>query len=136
MSNSISKPLKKKVAVRASFKCEYCLLAELVSFYTFHIDHIKSIKHGGLSILLNLAYCCPDCNFFKGSDLGTFVINDEHLTRFFNPRKDKWHDHFELQNGVIYGKTEIGVATARIFQFNNVDRLIFRQQLIGLGFYP
>jgi HNH endonuclease len=127
MSTSISKSLKKKIANRAHFRCEYCLLSELVSFYTFHIDHIKSTKHGGLSILLNLAYCYPDCNYFKGSDLGTFVLNDDQLARFFNPRKDKWHDHFTVQNGAIYGKTEIGVATARIFQFNNVDRLIFRQ---------
>jgi hypothetical protein len=134
--SSISKSLKKRIANRAHFRCEYCLLNESVSFYTFHIDHIKSTKHGGLSVLLNLAYCCPDCNYFKGSDLGTFVLNDEHLTRFFNPRKDNWHDHFILQNGAIYGKTEIGVATARIFQFNNVDRLIFRQQLIALELYP
>jgi HNH endonuclease len=136
MSTSISRSLKKRIANRAHFRCEYCLLSELVSFYTFHIDHIKSTKHGGLSILLNLAYCCPDCNFFKGSDLGTFVLNDDQLARFFNPRKDKWQDHFIVQNGAIYGKTEIGVATARIFQFNNVDRLIFRQQLIALELYP
>lgn len=136
MSTAISKSLKKKVAVRAHFCCEYCRLSELVSFYTFHIDHIKSIKHGGLSFLINLAYCCPDCNFFKGSDLGTFVFTEEQLVRFFNPRKDKWDDHFEWQNGAIYGKTEIGMATERIFQFNTIDRLIFRQQLISMGLYP
>jgi hypothetical protein len=136
MSAFVSKSSKKKVGIRAGFKCEYCRLSETVSYYTFHSDHIRSTKHGGLSILTNLAYCCPDCNFFKGSDLGTFVYDDEQLIRFFNPRKDNWDDHFDIQNGSIYGKTEIGIATERILQFNNIDRLIFRQQLIALGLYP
>jgi hypothetical protein len=136
MRISIPISLKRQVASRANACCEYCRLSETVSLFSFHVDHIKSVKHGGLSILRNLAYCCPDCNFFKGSDLGTFLTNDEHLIRFFNPRKDNWHDHFEIKEGAIYGKTEIGEATVRIFKFNDVDRIIFRQQLMVLGHYP
>jgi hypothetical protein len=60
----------------------------------------------------------------------------EKVTRFFNPRKDNWEEHFDIQNGAIYGKTSIGEATVRIFKFNDVERLIFRQQLISLGLYP
>jgi HNH endonuclease len=119
MSAYISKFLKEKVAKRARFQCEYCLISEEVSFYIFHIEHIKSVKHGGLSILQNLAYCCPDCNYFKGTDLGTFDAGDTYLVRFFNPRLDVWQEHFDFQNGGIYGKTEIGIATERIFKFNN-----------------
>ncbi|MDZ7876257.1 MAG: hypothetical protein U5L45_01230 [Saprospiraceae bacterium] len=63
------------------------------------------------------------------------LLDAEHLVRFFNPRKDNWHEHFELQEGVIYGKTEIGESTIRTFKFNDVDRIIFRQQLIMLGHY-
>lgn len=136
MSTYISKSLKEKVATRANYRCEYCLVSEMVSFFTFHIEHIKSLKHGGLTVLPNLAYCCPDCNAFKGSDLGTFAENDEYLVRFFNPRKDIWDDHFELQNGCIYGQTDIGIATEKIFKFNEVERLIYRKQLIELGLYP
>jgi len=113
MSASVSKSLKKQVARRAHYRCEYCRLAESVSFFSFHIDHIKSIKHGGLTVLQNSAYCCPDCNFFKGSDIATFMPDDEHLVRFFNPRKDNWDDHFGLQDGGIYGKTDIGTSTER-----------------------
>ena len=60
--NTIPDHIKTAGALRAGFKCEYCLLPDTVSFYNFHIDHIKSIKHGGLSHIDNLAYCCPDCN--------------------------------------------------------------------------
>jgi hypothetical protein len=136
MSAYVSKSLKEKIATRANFRCEYCLLMEAVSFFTFHIEHIKSVKHGGLSILINLAYCCPDCNYFKGTDLGTFLKGNLHLVRFFNPRIDLWEEHFELQNGSIYGITEIGKATERILKFNDVERLIFRRQLTEFGLYP
>ena len=137
MRDFISKALKRQIARRAQFRCEYCLLSESFSFYSFHIDHVRSVKHGGLSISENLAFCCPDCNHFKGSDIGSFSLeNDESLVRFFNPRKDKWDEHFELNNGGIYGKTEIGIATERIFKFNDSDRLIFRRQLLQLSRYP
>lgn len=134
--SSIPSSLKKKVAQRAGFRCEYCLLSESVSFYNFHADHVKSAKHGGLTAFENLAYCCPDCNYFKGSDVATYGENDAYFVRFFNPRKDNWEDHFELNQGAITGKTEIGIATEHIFKFNEPDRLIFRQQLFGLSLYP
>ncbi|NUO03621.1 MAG: HNH endonuclease [Saprospiraceae bacterium] len=136
MRPAISVSLKRRVAERALFRCEYCRLNEAVSFYSFHIDHIKSSKHGGLSVFQNLAYACPDCNFYKGSDLGTFVKDDEYLIRFFNPRIDEWHVHFEIQDGFIQGKTSIGEATALILRFNDPDRLIFRKELISIFLYP
>ncbi len=136
MSRAISPSIKKDVATRAEFRCEYCLLAERISFYSFHIEHIKSLKHGGTDELINLAYACPDCNYAEGSDVGTFVRDDETLIRFFNPRKDHWQDHFDLDDGVIRGKTSIGKATEQIFKFNQIDRLIFRQQLSELKLYP
>jgi 5-methylcytosine-specific restriction endonuclease McrA len=68
MSKRVAKSIKEKVAKRACNCCEYCLLPERVSFYKFHIEHIRSLKHGGTSNLDNLAYGCPDCNAFKGSD--------------------------------------------------------------------
>ena len=127
--------IKTAVAMRASNKCEYCHLPDKVSFYNFHIDHIKSLKHGGLSHIDNLAYSCPDCNYCKGSDIGSAIENDE-LIRFFNPRKDKWNEHFVVKDGMILSKTEIGDVTEHILKFNELDRLIFRRQLIQLNQYP
>jgi HNH endonuclease len=131
----LSAAIKKKVCFRAGDKCEYCLLPQKFSFYQFHIDHIISLKHGGSSEIDNLAYCCPDCNSFKGTDLATFLLNSNNLIRFFNPRKDSWDDHFEISDSLILGKTEIGSATEKIFQFNEIDRLIFRRELIRLQLY-
>lgn len=136
MSRTIPPTTRKRVATRADYRCEYCLLPERVSFYSFHIDHIRSVKHGGTNELSNLAYCCPDCNYSKGSNIGTFAQDDETLIRFFNPRKDSWQAHFDLVHGAIEGKTPIGIATKQIFRFNEIERLIFRQQLIELNQYP
>ena len=127
--SNISNQIREKVAQRADFHCEYCLLPDKLTFYSFHIDHVKSVKHGGSSHIDNLAYCCPDCNYCKGSDIASFTENDE-IVRFFNPRKDKWNDHFNLINGIIHCKTDIAKVTESIFQFNELDRLIFRRQLI------
>jgi 5-methylcytosine-specific restriction endonuclease McrA len=137
MSLFVPDSLRKQVIARALGRCEYCHLPEAVSFYTFHIDHIRSIKHGGQSVGQNLAYACPDCNYAKGSDIGTYLDeDDDQLIRFFNPRRDNWHDHFELQNGAIVGITPVGQATERVFRFNDPEQLIFRQQLIALGLFP
>ena len=136
MRKSIPVTIKKEVALRAKYRCEYCLLSEQFSFYSFHIEHIRSLKHGGKSDSDNLAYCCPDCNFYKGSDIATFSDGEDEIIRFFNPRKDIWNNHFELDLGKIYGKSEIGKATELIFKFNEVERLIFRNQLHSLELYP
>jgi hypothetical protein len=134
--SSVTLKVKKEIALRAGFRCEYCLLSERVSYFSFHIEHIRSIKHGGENNIENLAYCCPDCNFYKGTDVGTFVGSEFNLVRFFNPRVDTWQEHFEIQEANIYGKSEIGIATAQIFKCNEIDRLIFRKQLAELGLYP
>ena len=101
-----------------------------------HADHIISIKHGGPTNIENLAYSCSACNQNKGTDLGTYLPNGKKLIRFFNPRKDKWNQHFEIYEGEIVAKTKIGEASAKIFQFNVVDRVILRKLLMEMGRYP
>jgi 5-methylcytosine-specific restriction endonuclease McrA len=91
----ISEKLRQQVAKNADYKCEYCLIPEFFLATTFHIDHIRSTKHGGQTSLINLAYACPQCNRNKGSDIASYS-DDEDIVRFFNPRLDKWIDHFEI----------------------------------------
>jgi hypothetical protein len=136
MSRQISASLRLQVAERAQFRCEYCRLPQSCYYHEFQIDHIRSIKHLGLTHFDNLAYCCPDCNKYKGSDVGTHLDKSLAITRFFNPRIDNWFEHFEVFEGAIYSKTDIGEATIRILQINIPDRIIIRQELMKDGFYP
>ena len=43
----IPKNLREQVARRAKYRCEYCLVPERFLATIFHIDHIRSLKHGG-----------------------------------------------------------------------------------------
>ncbi|MFK7936043.1 MAG: HNH endonuclease [Saprospiraceae bacterium] len=137
MSNRyVSVVLRKQVAERAKHRCEYCRAYEKYAFFTYHVEHIVSLKHGGLTILVNLAYSCPVCNKNKGSDIATFLDNYEIPIRFYNPRIDDWEIHFEIQpNGLILPKSKIGEATIKIFDFNHPDSMLEREILLMNGMF-
>jgi hypothetical protein len=90
------------------------------------IDHIISEKHGGPTTADNLAYACTFCNEAKGSDLGSIDPATNELVRFFNPRIDRWEDHFRYQGHRIEPLTAIGRVTVRILQINAEKRLLER----------
>jgi hypothetical protein len=132
----ISEKLRLQVAQNADFKCEYCLTPEFFLATTFHIDHIRSVKHGGKTTLRNLAYACPHCNQNKGSDIASYS-NDDEIVRLFNPRIDFWIEHFEvLSNGTISSLSSIGEATINTLRINQLERIIFRKSLIEIGVIP
>ena len=136
MSSPVSDDTRRRVAERADFLCEYCLLQEDDGFFAFQVDHIISRKHGGGSDSANLAFACPACNRHKGSDIGTLSRRSGTLTRFFHPRTDAWPAHFSLSGAIIEPLTDVGDATARILCFNEDARVSERQTLIAVGRYP
>ena len=93
MARWISAELRQTIANRAKLLCEYCLIVESDTFYGCEVDHIINLKHGGSSEPENLAYACALCNRAKGSDVGSVSTSGE-FTRFFNPRTDRWAEHF------------------------------------------
>ena len=107
MARWIRAELRQIVADRANLLCEYCLIAEADTFYGCEVDHIVSLKHGGSSELDNLSYACAPCNRAKGSDVGSISTTGE-FTRFFNPRTDRWAEHFRLERETIVPRTAIG----------------------------
>ena len=76
MTRYISKHLREFVISRAQQRCEYCKIFANYSFLSFHIEHVVSIKHGGLSTEFNLAYSCPICNLNKGSEFQSSRFNN------------------------------------------------------------
>jgi hypothetical protein len=133
----IAEKLRQQVAERARYCCEYCRIPEAFLATIFHIDHVRSLKHGGKTDVNNLAYACPHCNQNKGSDVATFANDDsDNLIRFYNPRRDTWQDHFLADKGEIIPQSPIGRATAKILDFDQSERLILRQALAKIGQYP
>ncbi|WP_184192449.1 HNH endonuclease [Armatimonas rosea] len=131
----ISQILRRQVSERARRCCEYCLLHEDDATISHEVDHIVAEKHGGLTILDNLAYACFLCNSNKGSDLASLSLTGE-LARFFNPRTDIWSQHFRIVGELIVPTTAIGEATERIFQFNTPERCEERWGLQVLNRFP
>jgi hypothetical protein len=133
----ISEKKRIYIAQRANFRCEYCLIPDMFLATIFHIEHIRSIKHGGKNDLENLAYACPHCNQNKGSDIATFLSDESNeIIRLFNPRTDIWANHFENNIGQIIGLSNIGIATSKLLDFNQIERLILRKELFSIGLYP
>ena len=138
-STYISASLRRLVVARADGVCEYCLLHEDDTFFGFEVDHIISEKHDGSTQEDNLAYTCLPCNRNKGSDVASLTPSAGVLVRFYHPRLDHWGVHFYLDaadNVTIASLTDIGEATARIFGFNDGERLLDRRALSLLGRYP
>lgn len=136
MSSYIGADLRQLVATRAEYLCEYCLIHEDDTFVGCQVDHIISVKHGGPTEANNLAFACAVCNRQKGSDIGSILWQTGEFIRFFNPRVDRWGDHFQLNGVLIEPLTEIGAVTVRILDFNNSSRILERQALVVMGRYP
>lgn len=134
----IGADLRRLVALRAEHLCEYCLIHEENTFYGCEVDHIISEKHDGPTHEGNLAYACLFCNRNKGSDIASLEPGTDRLVRLFDPRRDRWAQHFALEeDGItIVPRSPIGEATARLLGFNHGDRLVERVALREVGRYP
>lgn len=138
MSSYVPAALRRAVAKRAHRLCEYCLIHEDDTFFGCQIEHIIAEKHSGGTIAENLAYACVFCNRCKGSDVGSIHPHTAQLVRLFNPRSDRWAEHFALEPETlaIRGVTEIGLVTVRLLEMNHPDRLSERAALAAVGRYP
>ncbi len=63
----IAARLREEVRARSGRRCEYCLEPEDLAFARHQIDHVIAEKHGGETVLENLALCCTLCNRRKGA---------------------------------------------------------------------
>ena len=136
MASDIGVELRKLVAERAGYRCEYCLLHEDDAYFSHQLDHIISRKHGGRSEPENLAYACFRCNAWKGTDIGSIDARTGRMIPLFHPRRDRWNDHFELRGFVIEPLTIQGEVTARLLKLNLDRRVAERQLLAAVGRFP
>jgi len=125
--------LRRAVRRRAQDCCEYCLIPEAMTLAAHEIDHVIAEKHGGPTEAGNLALACALCNGFKGSDLASIDAESGDIVPLFNPRRDRWIDHFRLENARIVPLTASGRSTVRLLQLNHPDRIEERLLLVAAG---
>lgn len=135
MTDYVGVYLRRLVEARAEGLCEYCLIQSADTFVGCQVDHVISQKHGGPTTANNLAHASAFCNVAKGSDIGSLASSTHEFTRLFDPRRDKWSEHFALRGAAIVPLTPIGEVTARLLRFNDADRLLEREALQRAGRY-
>jgi hypothetical protein len=128
--------VRRLVVERAGNRCEYCLFPNQASTFPHEVDHIVATKHKGSNSVENLCLSCFNCNRHKGSDLSSIDPQTGQIAHLFNPRQDRWSDHFSIRGGHIEGLTSQGRATVDLLQFNNPEQIAQRDSLIEAGLYP
>ncbi len=122
---SLPVEIRREVRERAGNRCEYCrIFQNRFPLVAFHVEHVIARQHGGSDQLSNLCLACHWCNLFKGPNLSS--IYEGKLVRLFHPRSDYWDEHFRLVDGRIVGLTAIGIATQRLLNMNDPDRVELR----------
>lgn len=128
--------LRREVIARAKGCCEYCLLHRDDNLFPHEVDHIIAEKHRGKTVLYNLCLSCLDCNRHKGSDLTSIDLETGEVVELFHPRRDRWDDHFRLDDAQIVPLTAKGRVTVFLLDMNSEEQIAKRADLIGLGRYP
>jgi len=128
--------LRQQVITRANRRCEYCLIHRDDSLYVHEVDHIIAEKHRGETVSDNLCLACLDCNRHKGSDFASFDPETEEVALLFNPRQQRWNDHFRLEEARIVPLSPEGRVTVFVLKLNDGLRIRARRALIDAGRYP
>lgn len=111
---TVNDATRKFVRVRAKYLCEYCDSNEEASAALFAIDHIipQSLP-GSSDDVDNLALACQRCNGYRYNFTTGIDLETAQTISLFNPRKQKWSDHFiwSADGLKIIGLTTTGRAT-------------------------
>jgi HNH endonuclease len=121
---------------RPGSRCEYCQLHQDNSRLTFEVDHIIAKKHGGETVLGNLALSCYYCNSFKSANIAGRDPKSRKITPLFNPRRNKWARHFRWNGPVLMGRTAIGRTTIAVLNINQSEAVAIRATLAEAGLFP
>ena len=116
--------LRELVRHRAGDRCEYCRIPQSAEpLVPFHVEHVTARQHGGVTALPNLAWACQHCNLHKGPNLAGIDPETGRITPLFQPRLDRWDDHFTVgPDGTIAATTAVGRATIAVLGTDAADR--------------
>jgi hypothetical protein len=135
MSN-IPALLRSEAISRAQRRCEYCQMPDNreLNAYSHEVDYIIVEKHGGKAETDNLAYASFQCNRHKGTDITSIDPQTRQVVQLFNPRTQRWDDHFRLnEDGTIASLTAEGRTTASLLKLNDPVRAQIRADLLAAG---
>jgi len=125
VNKKISDAIQQQVRKRALELCEYCHASETWQYVLFTVDHVIPLSKNGQDTIDNLALACFHCNRKKSNNTTAIDPETGNEVELFNPRKNKWSEHFIWsKDGLkIIGITPTGKATIAKLDLNR-DRII------------
>ena len=129
---------RQQIAERAYDCCEYCQSLAAFATQSFTIEHIWPLVKGGTNHLDNLALACPGCNAYKGDKTEAIDPFDNTLAPLFNPRTQRWIEHFIWSDDytLLFGLTATGRATIDALHMNRRGLVNLREALFLRGKHP
>jgi hypothetical protein len=129
---------RRRVRRRARGLCEYCRSFEGYTGHDFTVDHIVPESKGGTHDLSNLCLCCFWCNDYKHARTHANDPRTGRPFRLFNPRADRWDDHFRWSPSStrVEGRTGIGRSTVDCLRLNRLTLVRARQLWVKYGLHP
>ncbi len=124
------------VEMRAGGRCEYCRMHQALQGATFHVEHILPSSRGGSSNPDNLAWSCPGCNLRKADRTQAPDPSSGTVVSLFNPRTERWSEHFRFEGYGLVGQTPVGRATVLLLDLNHSRRILIRQAEEFLELFP
>jgi hypothetical protein len=136
--SQIPETIRQHVREAARDRCGYCLSPQRLVMGALEIEHLVPRAKGGSDEEDNLWLSCGLCNRYKGSQTSATDALMGNMVRLFNPRHDKWLEHFRWSaDGVrIEGITNVGRATVEALKLNNELAVEVRRNWVRAGWYP
>ena len=126
----------RQVVARANDRCEYCRMHQSLQGATFHIEHITPQSAGGPDTPDNLALACPGCTLGKSNRTAVPDPETETTVPLFNPRTQRWADHFAWDERRVVGRTPTGRATVAALNLNHPRRVLIREAEEWFDLFP
>jgi hypothetical protein len=104
----------------------------------FSAEHIVPRIRGGTTTPENLAWSCQGCNNHKYTRTEAPDPVDGTLAPLFNPRSERWCDHFTWTADAtrVLGLTPTGRATVVALHLNREGLVNLRRVLFKVGLHP
>jgi hypothetical protein len=101
-------------------------------------DHITPVSLGGDTTFENLCLACRYCNEYKSNLTESIDPLSGETISLFNPRKQKWSEHFiwSADGTKVEGITAIGRATIIRLRMNNPVIIVARKRWVISGWHP
>jgi HNH endonuclease len=138
VSEYISETLKARIREQAGDRCGYCQSLQKYVWGTLEIEHTLPKSKGGQTTESNLWLACRPCNGYKADQTDGIDPITQNRVPLFNPRTQKWRDHFTWSDdGIsILGITSIGRVTIQALQMNNPYAITVRSAWVSVGWHP